>query len=103
MQKWFMVSKMNVEVAYALPSKQKIIALEVEEGCSVREAVRRSNINAFFPEVDVENAKLGIFGKAVRNPDSQALKEGERVEIYRELLVDPKQARANRAAKATKG
>ncbi|GAB3483195.1 RnfH family protein [Marinomonas epiphytica] len=97
-----MVNKMKVEVAYALPSKQKIVALEVEDGCTVREAVRRSNINAFFPELDLENAKLGIFGKAVRNADSQELKEGERVEIYRELLVDPKQARANRAAKASK-
>ncbi|WP_353666388.1 RnfH family protein [Marinomonas sp. THO17] len=93
---------MRVEVAYALPEKQKIVSLEVEEGCTVREAVRRSNINAFFPELDVESVKLGIFGKAVRNADQQALKEGERVELYRELKVDPKQARANRAAKSSK-
>lgn len=93
---------MRVEVAYAEPEKQKIVALEVEEGCSVRDAVRRSNITTFFPNVDVETVKVGIFGKAVRNPDDQALKEGERVELYRELLVDPKQARANRAAKTAK-
>ncbi|MBD5769463.1 RnfH family protein [Marinomonas colpomeniae] len=93
---------MRVEVAYAEPLKQKIIALEVEEGCSVRDAVRRSNITTFFPNVDVETVKVGIFGKAVRNPDDQELKEGERVELYRELIVDPKQARANRAAKTAK-
>ncbi|NLQ17402.1 RnfH family protein [Marinomonas sp. M1K-6] len=93
---------MRVEVAYALPEKQKIIALEVEEGCTVREAVRRSNINVFFPEVDLEAVKVGIFGKAVRNAEEQVLKEGERVELYRELKVDPKQARANRAEKNTK-
>lgn len=93
---------MRVEVAYALPEKQKIVALEVEEGCTVRDAVRCSNINAFFPDVDVETVKVGIFGKSVRNPEEQALKEGERVELYRELLVDPKQARANRAAKIAK-
>jgi putative ubiquitin-RnfH superfamily antitoxin RatB of RatAB toxin-antitoxin module len=93
---------MRVEVAYAEPEKQKIIALEVEEGCSVRDAVRRSNITTFFPNVDVETVKVGIFGKAVRNPDDQELKEGERVELYRELIVDPKQARANRAAKTAK-
>lgn len=97
-----MVNNMRVEVAYALPEKQKIVSLEVEEGCTVREAVRRSNINVFFPELDVENVKLGIFGKAVRNADQQVLKEGERVELYRELKVDPKQARANRAAKSPK-
>lgn len=97
--KWCTVNKMRVEVAYALPEKQKIIALEVEEGCTVRDAVRRSNIQVFFPDVDVETVKVGIFGKAVRNAEEQALKEGERVELYRELKVDPKQARANRAAK----
>ena len=93
------MSKIRVEVAYALPEKQKIIGLEVEEGCTVRDAVLRSNIDAFFPGLDLGAVKVGIFGKAVRNAESQALKEGERVEIYRELKVDPKQARANRAAK----
>ncbi|KZN15180.1 protein RnfH [Marinomonas sp. TW1] len=97
-----MVNSMRVEVAYALPEKQKIVSLEVEESCTVRDAVRRSNIDVFFPELDVENVKVGIFGKAVRNADQQVLKEGERVELYRELKVDPKQARANRAAKSTK-
>lgn len=90
---------MRVEVAYAEPEKQKILTFEVEEGCTVREAVRRSNITTFFPHVDVENIKVGIFGKAVRHPEEQILKEGERVELYRELKFDPKQARANRAAK----
>ncbi|MCV2403661.1 RnfH family protein [Marinomonas sp. C2222] len=90
---------MRVEVAYAEPEKQKILAFEVEEGCTVRDAVRRSNITTFFPHIDVENIKVGIFGKAVRNPEEQILKEGERVELYRELKYDPKQARANRAAK----
>lgn len=89
-------------MAYALPEKQKIVALEIEEGCTVRDAVRRSNINVFFPDVDLETVKVGIFGKSVRNPEEQVLKEGERVELYRELIVDPKQARANRAAKTAK-
>ncbi|WP_264193992.1 RnfH family protein [Marinomonas algarum] len=94
---------MRVEVAYALPEKQKIISLDVEEGCTVREAVRLSNIHHEFTDIDIETVKLGIFGKAVRKPEEQTLKEGERVELYRELKVDPKQARANRAAKAAKG
>ncbi|MBR7887657.1 RnfH family protein [Marinomonas sp. A79] len=93
---------MRVEVAYALPDKQKIIELDVEENCTVRDAVRRSNIQVYFPEVDVDTVKVGIFGKAVRKPEEQILKEGERVELYRELKVDPKQARANRAAKTAK-
>ena len=51
---------------------------------------------------DKIKSKLGIFGKAVRSPDAELLKEGDRIEIYRPLLIDPKAARANRAAKAAK-
>ena len=96
------MNKIRVEVAYALPDKQKIVALDVEEGCTVMDAVRLSNIDAFFPDLDLSSPKLGIFGKAVRKPEEQVLRAGERVEIYRELKIDPKQARANRAAKTAK-
>lgn len=96
------MDKIRVEVAYALPEKQKIVALDVEEGCTAMEAVRLSNIDAFFPGLDLTSPKMGIFGKAIRNPEEHVLRPGERVEIYRELKVDPKQARANRAAKASK-
>lgn len=96
------MAKIRVEVAYALPEKQKIVALEVEEGCSALDAVKMSNIDAFFPGLDLSEPKLGIFGKAVRKPEEHILRAGERVEIYRELKVDPKQARANRASKAEK-
>ncbi|MFB9886529.1 RnfH family protein [Balneatrix alpica] len=90
----------SVEVAYALPHDQMIIPLQVEEGCTLYQAVQQSGITDYYPEIDPDNAPMGIFGKAVRNPKQQALREGERVEIYRPLLIDPKQARANRAAKA---
>lgn len=97
-----MVNKIRIEVAYALPEKQKILALDVEEGCTVRDAVLQSNMTVFFPDIDLHNAKLGIFGKAVRKPEEQVIQAGERIEIYRELKIDPKQARVNRAAKAAK-
>lgn len=94
-----MMDKIRIEVAYALPEKQKIVALDVEPGTVVRDAVRQSNITLYFPDLDIEAAKLGVFGKAVRNPDEQVVQAGDRIEIYRELTVDPKKARANRAAK----
>ena len=97
-----MTDKIQVEVAYALPDKQKIIALEVGSDTSVSEAARLSGIVDEFPEINLEDAKFGIFGKAVRTPDTEILKAGDRVEIYRPLIIDPKQARANRAAKAKK-
>lgn len=89
-----------VEVAYALPHKQKIISLTVPEGTSVREAVRLSGIAQHFPEIALETCPLGIFGKAVPRPDERALNHGERVEIYRPLIADPKEVRKQRAAKA---
>ncbi len=93
------VLMINVEVAYALPDVQKIIALKVEENSTAYDAVIRSGIVETFPEIDPETTPMGIFGKAIRDPKSEVLKEGLRVEIYRPLIIDPKQARANRAAK----
>ncbi len=90
--------KLPVEVAYALPAKQEIVMLEVSPGTSAREAVMQSGLDRHFPGLDLASAKLGIFGKAIK--DKQVLKAGDRVEIYRELLADPKEVRKRRAAEA---
>ena len=55
----------NVEVAYALPDEQKIVALKVEPDCTVHEAVIRSKIVEYFPQIDPDNDPMGIFGKAI--------------------------------------
>jgi hypothetical protein len=90
--------KIVVEVAYALPDKQQIVMLEVSPGTTARAAVLQSGIEQSFPEIDVHAARLGIFGKAVK--DDQKLRAGDRVEIYRELIADPKEVRKRRAAEA---
>jgi len=90
---------MNVEVAYALPTEQKIIALTVADDCSAYDAVIQSGIVELFPQIDPENDPMGIFAKAIKNPKETILREGQRVEIYRPLIADPKEARAKRAAK----
>lgn len=89
----------RVEVAFARPDRQEIITLDVEEGTTAVEAVRRSGMAALFPEIDPDSANLGIFGKAIKKPSTHELREGDRVEIYRPLKIDPKQARLNRAKK----
>lgn len=94
-----MADMIRVEVAYALPEKQKILTLQVEAGTTVLAAVQQSGIVNEFPGLNLDEAKYGIFGKATRTPETDVLREGDRVEIYRPLLIDPKQARANRAAK----
>ena len=93
------ISKIKVEVAFAAPDEQKIIELDVLIGTTLYDAVVQSGIVKIFPQINIENDKFGIFGKAVKKPKEHELKEGDRVEIYRPLTIDPKQARLNRAAK----
>ena len=90
--------QITVEVAYALAHKQKIIPVKVAAGTSARDVVSQSGIARDFPEVDVETADLGLFGKAIK--DDYQPEPGERLEIYRPLKADPKDARKARAAKA---
>lgn len=90
--------KIPVEVAYALPDKQEIVMLEVPPGTTARDAVLQSGIERLFPGLDTRESKLGIFGKGV--DDGQVLRAGDRVEIYRELIADPKEVRKRRAAEA---
>ncbi|ROR98662.1 hypothetical protein EDC56_3394 [Sinobacterium caligoides] len=89
---------MKIEVAYALPHQQRIFSLDVDEGTTAKEAVQQAGVDKVFPALDVETAKLGIFGKSVKA--NQVLQEGDRVEVYRPLLADPKEVRKKRAAKA---
>lgn len=91
----------DVEVAFARPDRQEIVRLQVEEGTTAVEAVRASGIDAIFPEIDPEKDDMGIFGKVIKNPSAHELRQGDRVEIYRPLKIDPKEARLNRAKKKT--
>lgn len=93
-------SSIVVEVVYALADKQKLLRLTVPHGTTVRQAALQSGMQAHFPDLDLHNSPLGIFGKAVSKPDERVLEEGERVEIYRPLIADPKEVRKQRAAKA---
>ena len=88
----------NIEVAYALDNKQALLPLQVPEGTTAVEAAKQTGITDKFEGIDLENAKLGIFSKVVS--PTQVLREGDRVEIYRPLIADPKEVRKARAAKA---
>lgn len=90
----------NVEVAYALPTEQKIIVLQVEEGTTVYDAVVRSRIAELYNQIDINSDPMGIFSRAIKDPKAEVLRDGDRVEIYRPLIADPKEVRARRAAEA---
>lgn len=87
----------KVEVAYALPQRQAIIEIEVAAGTTVLEAVKQSGICGKFQEIDLDEAKFGVFASVVS--PKQVLREGDRVEIYRPLIADPKEVRKARAAR----
>ncbi len=85
-----------VEVAYARPDEQIIVALDVEPGTTVEEAIKASGILARFPEIDLKSNKVGVFGKLTKL--ASELRPKDRVEIYRALIADPKEVRKQRAA-----
>jgi len=95
----------TVEVAFALPDRQKIIALDVAPGTTAMDAVMKSGIIDVFPEIDPATAKMGIFGQSLGTRGLKAAEEYvmepmDRVEIYRGLIADPKEVRKRRAEKA---
>ncbi|MBE8190179.1 MAG: RnfH family protein [Candidatus Thioglobus sp.] len=91
---------MKIEVAYALRDKQTLLNLEVAAGTTLAQAVEISGILELYPNIDLCKNKTGIFGKVVK-PDT-VLRDKDRVEIYRNLIADPKQIRRERAAEGKK-
>lgn len=87
---------MKVEIAYALPNEQIILVVEDAKGFTAEQAIVKSGVLDKYPEIDLAKNKIGIFGKV--KPLSEILREGDRVEIYRPLLADPKEIRRQRAA-----
>ena len=90
-----------VEVVCALAFRQVICFLNIPAGSTVFDAVRESGVLIEFREIEFDSSRLGIFGRLV-SPD-EILREGDRVEIYRQLAADPKEARRQRAAMVKSG
>lgn len=88
-------AKIRIEVAYATPDKQTLLSLEVPSGCTVAEAISLSGIREEFPDMEQDPKMVGIFSRKVAL--DYELREGDRVEIYRPLVADPKEMRKQRA------
>ena len=95
-----MKHKTTIEIAYATPELQKIVECEVDTDISPREAVRQSAIRQYFTDIDPDTCDLGVFGKAIA--EDYQLVDGDRIDIYRPLIADPKEVRRKRAAKGLK-
>jgi hypothetical protein len=89
----------SVEVACALPEKQLIIKLEVPLGTGARAAVELSAMQEEFPQLDIRRCAIGVFGEVVK--EDHPLKQDDRVEVYRPLINDPREARRSLAARGS--
>lgn len=88
----------KIEVVFALPDKQTLLELSVAGGSNVKEAIIESGMMARYPEIDLDVNAVGIWNRTCKLTDS--LRDGDRIEIYRPLIADPKDVRRRRAEKA---
>ena len=97
-----MTHEIQIEVAYARPDQQVLLPLRVAAGSTVAQVIEASGLLAKFPEIDLAQNKVGIFGKLTKL--DTVVRERDRIEIYRALTADPKEVRRKRAeeGKATK-
>jgi putative ubiquitin-RnfH superfamily antitoxin RatB of RatAB toxin-antitoxin module len=88
--------EINIDLAYALPARQQVEHLRLPAGITARDALKQSALPQAFSEIDIARCALGVFGKQVQ--DDYVLKSGDRLEIYRPLINDPREARRRLAA-----
>ena len=88
---------MKIQVVYAKPDQQSIVELDVPDGTTAFEAAVQSGLANQFPDIDLDTIPMGIFGVRVKTATTTILHPGDRVELYRSLLVDPKESRRTRA------
>lgn len=87
---------LHVEVAYALPTQQVLLQLNLPDGATVESAIVDSGVLEQFPDIDLTRNKVGIFSKIVAL--ETRLRDRDRIEIYRPLIADPKEIRRQRAS-----
>ena len=87
----------SVEVVYAMPDEQVALSVKSESPLTIRDAIEQSGILQQFPEIEVQEGRVGVFG--YRQPLDYEVRDGDRVEIYRPLLLSPTEARKLRAQK----
>lgn len=87
---------LSIEVVFALPDRQELVTVTVDDGATVEDAIACSSLAAAFPDWNLANCAVGIWGRPVER--NRKLQSGDRVEIYRPLKIDPREARRTLAA-----
>ena len=85
----------RIEVVLAMPERQEMVAMDISAGSTIADAIEQSGVPDMFDGFELDPEKVGIFGR--KAPMEQVLRDGDRVEIYRSLIADPKEVRRQRA------
>lgn len=85
-----------IEIAFATKEQQKIITIQFKDGITVFDAINKSNLQEIFPEYNLQDLAVGVFGKRLYEPEKYRVKQGDRIEIYRPLSKTPNQKRLDR-------
>lgn len=94
------MSEIRVEVVYALPERQYLRTVKLEEGSTVEQAIVASGLLELRKDIDLKSNKVGVYSRPVKLAD--IISDGDRIEIYRPLIADPKELRRQRAEKSKK-
>ena len=94
------MSEIRVEVVYALPERQYLRTVKLEEGSTVEQAIIASGLLELRKDIDLKSNKVGVYSRPVKLADT--ISDGDRIEIYRPLIADPKELRRQRAEKSKK-
>lgn len=86
----------NVEVVFALADRQELVTVAIASGATASEAIDKSGIARKFPDQELSACRLGIWGRLVES--GHVLQDGDRIEMYRPLIIDPREARRRLAA-----
>lgn len=93
-----MSNEITVEVAYALPQKQSLVEISVPADSTIESIIVASGLCELHPEIDLKKTKVGVWSRVAKMRDT--VNDGDRIEIYRPLIADPKEIRKRRAEKA---
>ena len=93
-----LTTKISVEVVYGTPTEQSLLLIKADDGMTVEQVIALSGITNNFKEIDLEINKVGIWNRTAKLTD--AVRDLDRIEIYRPLIADPKEVRKRRAEKA---
>lgn len=94
------MSEIRVEVVYALPERQYLRTVKLQEGSTVEQAIVASGLLELRKDIDLKSNKVGVYSRPVKLADT--VSDGDRIEIYRPLIADPKELRRQRAEKSKK-